>query len=58
VANMHIMNKATIEVQIMCLVSYIEMCAARHKIDGDAAKSRWTSFAWWTAEGRISLIIV
>jgi hypothetical protein len=44
VANMHITNKATTEVQIMCLVSYIEMCAARQKIDRDATKSRWQHF--------------
>jgi hypothetical protein len=37
---MHIMNQATTEVQIMCLVSYTEICAARNKIDKDVAKSR------------------
>jgi hypothetical protein len=41
VANMHIINKASTEVQIMCLVIYTETCAARDKIDRDAAKSRW-----------------
>jgi hypothetical protein len=35
---MHITNKATTEVQIMCLVSYTETCAARDKIDRDVAK--------------------
>jgi hypothetical protein len=38
---MHIMNQATTEVKIMCLVSYKETCEVGRKLDGGATKSRW-----------------
>jgi hypothetical protein len=33
------MNQAAIEIQIICLVSYTEICTSRDKMDGDVAKS-------------------